>query len=443
MWESSYTFKVLVKPCVGIGYPACEYARLVPAVFVLVEFKQHIAVCHCEYSLFVQKKNYFLNPNLLGVGQLDGAGQVDGLEIIQNMGMETLSNDAEVFVQISNISIFSDIENQCDAPHERLVLLMDHSIQPTEMYINRLKELKKAGYKLAIRKLEVSQFEEYREILYLMDYILLNQKKIDIKKARIYFENVYPNIRLCAVGVDSMDTFQKLKEAGGYYMYEGEFFRIPGNRVEHDVSPLKVNYIQLLNMVNSPDFDLTKAADVIGRDTALVISLLKLVNRITRNSTIKSIRHAAAMLGEKELKKWLVTAVAGQLYTDKPNELTRMSLLRAKFAENLAPVFSMALQSSELFLMGLFSVLDVILDMPMKDALETVQVSKNIQDALIDRKGAFAFPLEFILQYESANWQEVSRLMIVHNIEMQSVYDAYIASLRWYRDTIFADTEKQ
>lgn len=410
-------------------------------VSIIPLFDENISVR--AYSLFVQKKNYFLNPNLLGVGQLDGAGQVDGLEIIQNMGMETLSNDAEVFVQISNISIFSDIENQCDAPHERLVLLMDHSIQPTEMYINRLKELKKAGYKLAIRKLEVSQFEEYREILYLMDYILLNQKKIDIKKARIYFENVYPNIRLCAVGVDSMDTFQKLKEAGGYYMYEGEFFRIPGNRVEHDVSPLKVNYIQLLNMVNSPDFDLTKAADVIGRDTALVISLLKLVNRITRNSTIKSIRHAAAMLGEKELKKWLVTAVAGQLYTDKPNELTRMSLLRAKFAENLAPVFSMALQSSELFLMGLFSVLDVILDMPMKDALETVQVSKNIQDALIDRKGAFAFPLEFILQYESANWQEVSRLMIVHNIEMQSVYDAYIASLRWYRDTIFADTEKQ
>ena len=153
--------------------------------------------------------------------------------------------------------------------------------------------------------------------------------------------------------------------------------------------------------------------------------------------------YAAAMLGEKELRKWLITAVAGQLYTDKPNELTRMSLLRAKFAENLAPVFSMAIQSSELFLMGLFSVLDVILDMPMKDALETIKVSKNISDALVYHKGIFAFPLEFILQYENANWQEVSRLMIVHNIEMQPVYDAYLNALRWYRDTIFADTDSQ
>lgn len=410
-------------------------------VSIIPLFDEDIAVR--AYSLFVQKKNYFLNPNLLGGAQFDGAGHVDGLEVIDNMGLETLSNDAEVFVQVSNISVFSDIENQCDAPHERVVLLLDNTVLPSDMYLDRLKALRKSGYKLAIRKLEVSQFEDYREVLQLMDYILLNQRKIDISKAKIYFQSLFPNIKLCAVGVDSMETFEKLKAAGGYSLYEGEFFRIPGNRSEHEVSPLKVNYIQLLNMVNSPEFELTEAADIIGRDTALVISLLKMVNRMTRNSTITSIRHAAAMLGEKELRKWLITAVAGQLYTDKPNELTRMSLLRAKFAENLAPVFSMAIQSSELFLMGLFSVLDVILDMPMKDALETIRVSKNISDALVYHKGIFAFPLEFILQYENANWQEVSRLMIVHNIEMQPVYDAYLNALRWYRDTIFADTDSQ
>ncbi|MBD8916884.1 MAG: HDOD domain-containing protein [Lachnospiraceae bacterium] len=410
-------------------------------VSIIPLFDEDIAVR--AYSLFVQKKNYFLNPNLLGGAQFDGAGHVDGLEVIDNMGMETLSNDAEVFVQVSNISVFSDIENQCDAPHGRVVLLLDNTVLPNAMYLDRLKALRKSGYKLAIRKLEVSQFEDYREVLQLMDYILLNQRKIDISKAKIYFQSLFPNIKLCAVGVDSMETFDKLKAAGGYSLYEGEFFRIPGNRSEHEVSPLKVNYIQLLNMVNSPEFELTEAADIIGRDTALVISLLKMVNRMTRNSTITSIRHAAAMLGEKELRKWLITAVAGQLYTDKPNELTRMSLLRAKFAENLAPVFSMAIQSSELFLMGLFSVLDVILDMPMKDALETIKVSKNISDALVYHKGIFAFPLEFILQYENANWQEVSRLMIVHNIEMQPVYDAYLNALRWYRDTIFADTDSQ
>lgn len=389
------------------------------------------------YSLFTQKENYFLNPSRLGTGMFDGASQVEGLEVIKSMGMETVSADKPVFVPATGISIFSDIDEQQDIPKERLVLLLDNSVLPQDVYINRLKQLKESGYKLAIRKLEVSKFESYREILSLMDYIFLNHKKVDISKAKIYFGKLYPNIKLCAGNIDTMEIFEELKADGGYQYYEGKFFRIPINKGETEVSPLKVNYIQLLNMVNAPEFELTEAADVIGQDTALVISLLKMVNRMTINSQITSIRHAAAMLGEKELRKWLTTAVAGELYMDKPNEITRLSLLRAKFAENLAPVFSLAAQASELFLMGLFSVLDVILDMPMEDALKVVQVSKNISDALVNRTGKFASLLDFILQYENANWQEVSRLMIVDDIDMQKVYDAYNKSLQWYRDTMF------
>ncbi len=186
-------------------------------------------------------------------------------------------------------------------------------------------------------------------------------------------------------------------------------------------------------MVNDADFDLTKAADIIGRDTALVISLLKMVNRMSVNSEITSIRHAAAMLGQRELKKWINTAVANKLYADKPNEVTRLSLLRAKFAENLAPAFEMSMNTSELFLMGLFSVLDLILNQTMEDALKMVKVSKEISDALIDHKGVLAPVLEFITQYERANWQEVFRLMIINNMEMDQVFDAYIQSLQWYR----------
>lgn len=388
------------------------------------------------YSLFTQKKNVFLNPSMLGSGLYDGAASVDGLEIIQSMGVDTISEDIPIFVPVTNISIFSDIDSQCDAPHERLVLLMDNSILPQETYVKRLKELKDSGYKLAMRKLEVAKFEEYRQILLLVDYMFLNHKKIDITKARIYFQKIYPNIQLCAGNIEDMESFEQLKAEGGYQFYEGPFFRVPINSGHNEVAPLKVNYIHLLSMVNGPDFELTEAADVIGRDTALVISLLKMVNRVTVNSQITSIRHAAAMLGEKELRKWLTTAVAEVLYTDKPNEITRLSLLRAKFAENLAPAFSLAIQSSELFLMGLFSVLDVILEIPMEEALQKVQVSGPIKDALLERKGPFAKVLEFIIEYEIAEWQEVSRLMVVQDISMQQVHDAYVDSLTWYRDMI-------
>ena len=91
---------------------------------------------------------------------------------------------------------------------------------------------------------------------------------------------------------------------------------------------------------------------------------------------------------------------------------------------------------------GLFSVLDIILDKPMEEALSLVKVSRDIEDALIRQSGIFAEPLYFIKQYEAGNWSEVSRLMILENLDTQTVYDAYIAALKWYRD-LFSDTYKK
>lgn len=395
-------------------------------------FDENMAV-HA-YSIFSQKNNMLLNPILLGTGKLDGAGRNPGLEIIQSIGVETLSDNKEIFVPVTNISIFADIEQQCHAPHNRIVLLMDNSIKPTEEYITRLKELKSKNYKLAIRKLAVSDFEAYREILKLMDFVLLNSKKIAIDKAKIYFSSLYPNLKLCALNIDTMEQFDKLRESGGYELYEGRFYRVAITKGDTEVAPLKINYIELLNMVNNENFELTKAADIIGRDTALTISLLKMVNKMAMNSDITSIRHAAAMLGQRELKKWINTAVVNELYSDKPNEITRLSLLRAKFAENLASAFELAIKKEELFLMGLFSVLDVILEMPMEKALELVTVSKDIREALLHEKGPLAKVYQFMLPYEAANWSEVSRQMIVNNIDEDVIYKAYTDCLAWYRD---------
>ncbi len=391
------------------------------------------------YSLFAQKENRLLNPSYLGPGISEGI-HVAGLDLIESMGIETLSADKEIFVEVNNISIFSNIDEQCQAPHERLILLVDHTITPEEMYIKRFRELKEKGFYLAIRKLPIEKFEEYQEVLRLMDYILLDYKKLNIGNAKLFFNKYYPNMKMCAVNVDSQEDYENLGKMGGFALFEGKFFRLPVTASKQtEVAPLKANYIELLNIVNDIDFDLSEAADVIGKDTALVISLLKMVNKMSVNSEITSIRHAAAMLGQKELKKWINTAVTNELCADRPSEITRLSLLRAKFAENLAPLFEMAIHSSELFLMGLFSVLDLILDKPMKEALAMVNVSKSIEEALIEDKGEFAAVLDFIRHYESASWQEVSRVMLLRKIDMDQVYNAYTESLQWYRNLFGAE----
>ena len=395
------------------------------------------------YSLFAQKQNYLLNPSLLGTGSLDGAGTIIGLDVVESLGAGTLSDSQEVFVEVSKISIFSPIEENCSLPHDKVVLLFDYTIKPEKTYIKRLQQLKFMGYKLCVRSLAIEQFAEYAPILKLLDYIMLDYKKLNMAAAKNFFSKVYPDISLIAVNVDSIDDYKELAQGDAYSLYEGDFYRLPVTKGVTKVAPLKVNYIELLKMVNDVDFELTKAADVIGRDTALVIDLLKMVNHMAVNSEITSIRHAAAMLGQKELKKWINAVVSHELCADKPNEITRLSLLRAKFAENLAPLFEMAGLSSELFLMGLFSVLDIILEKPIAEALKMVNVSKEITEAIIDRKGQMAPILDFIICYELASWSELSRQMILMKIDESAVYTAYVDALSWYRDLFGVEDDKK
>ena len=134
--------------------------------------------------------------------------------------------------------------------------------------------------------------------------------------------------------------------------------------------------------------------------------------------------------------------MVNELYADKPSEITRLSLLRAKFAEKLAGVFGMENKGEELFLMGLFSVLDVILEKPMEDALEMVKVDGEIRGALIRQSGPLAPVLELMTHYETANWQDVSRQLVLAEIDVKPVSEAYEEALRWYRDLMAGEAGK-
>ena len=377
-----------------------------------------------------------MNPSLLGSRQFDGAAYVDGLELIQELGTTTLSGGKPIFVSLNNISIFSSLESECKNTNHAPILLIDQTFPPVSMYTDRIRELREFGYHFAIRNLPVHCYEDYAPILSQMDYILIDCQKIDAVKASFYFRKLYPDICICASNIPDTDTFGKLSPAETISLFEGTFFRMPVTRGEHKVSPLKINYISLLNLIEEDDFDLTKAADIISQDTALIISLLRLANTRSFNSEITSVRVAVSMLGQKDLTRWIQTTVIEKLCSDKPNELMRLSLLRAKFAENLAPVFGMAMRSQELFLTGLFSILDIILDCSMEEALSMVRVSGKIRAALLEHTGSLAEVLHFIVKYESAEWQEVSRQLVLKNIEIPDVSHAWVSSLQWYAKLI-------
>lgn len=385
-----------------------------------------------SYCLYAQKENMYERPHLLIAGKYDGAGSIVGLEVFDSVSEDDLVANCSIIVPINNISLFSNIEQQLTGFDGRIVLLIDQTIKPEESYNKRLQDLKSKGFKLALKDLPIANLDEFKFMMDDFDLLLINSDTGDVIEQAREFRKVLPKIDLCAENLHSKEEFESARESGLFKVFEGTFFRVPINTGDTEVAPIKINYLKLMKVINEPDFDLDDVANVISQDPALTIELLKIANKLTINSNIRSIAQATALLGQKELRRWLNTTLLNELAAGKPNEITRLSLVRARFAENLAPIFDYAMRKDELFLMGLFSLLNLILDMPMDKALEQVGVSNEIKKALVSDDGIFAPQLEFLLSYEAGDWQEVSRLMVLHDIEMDDVYEAYVEALKWY-----------
>lgn len=360
-------------------------------------------------------------------------------EMLKVVDVEIFTAGKPIFVPITSYMLLTNPDKQCNQPPEKIIFLLDGSIPAEDEYTESIKRLKSLGFRFAIQKIE--SVEPYVEILKLCDYILFDCRIIGQKEQQLLRALTirdFKNLSAVYTHIPTKELFDELVlKAPGWY--EGKFYRTPLTKGKTDVSPLQVNLINLLNVVRDEDFEFNHVAGIIAKDPALSVALLTLVNSAyfgSRDNKIKSINQAVTLLGQKEVRKWITTAVAKLMGSDKPSEITRLSLIRARFAECLAAKFGMQGDTDSLFLMGLFSVLDAILDKPMAEALELVHVSEDISDALVGRKGKY-FPIfDFILAYESANWNHISRELILRELSSSDVYDAYLNALCWYRDIL-------
>ncbi|MCL2349946.1 MAG: HDOD domain-containing protein [Defluviitaleaceae bacterium] len=374
----------------------------------------------------------------------DGVVALPGLKIVEDVGVDALTNGSPLFVAVSHFSLLTDLTSQCTQPPEKLVFLLDGEMPPEEPFLSCIKDLKEKGFTFAIEN--VKNFDYMEPVVQMCDYIMMSFK-FNMNNLEVFRQISpkatarYKNHIFIATDVNSISGFHRLKENGFHYL-EGRFYNMPMPADDTALSPVKINRIQLMNTVREPDFSIEEVVKIVSRDPSISISLLQLINspHLGLSQKVKSVQHAVALLGQNEVRKWVTTVIAQLLADDKPSELTRLSLIRAKFAENLSRYFEQAMHNNALFLMGLFSVLDVALNMPMEDALRLISVTEDVHAALVHRKGKFVPIYEFILAYEQADWTAAKNIMAMHVIRAEDVFNAYIETVKWY-DTIISPVD--
>ncbi|MCX7922708.1 MAG: HDOD domain-containing protein [Clostridia bacterium] len=378
------------------------------------------------YELLYRKNSNNFFDNTVDGNIASASVIIDSFLVI---GLQTLTGGNKAFVNFTSSLIKQEVSTIF--PKDQLVVEILETIEPDDEIISSCRRLKEQGFIIALDDFVFK--EQYEPLIELADIIKIDfLSTSEFDKKNIVQRYRHKNIKFLAEKIETYEDFEKAVSLG-YTYFQGYFFSKPVIMSAKDIAPNKLNCIQLVKQVNEMEPDFRKMSSIIGKDVALSYALLKLVNSAAfyHVNKINSIDHALAMLGLVEIKKWIYLVVLRRMAEDKPTELVRYCLIRAKFCELLACELGMRERSSELFMMGLFSLIDVLMDRPLQELLTDLPLSEDIRRALVGEAGKFRDIYEIIIAFEKADWIRVWAFSKNFKLNMDCIAKNYYSAVEW------------
>lgn len=313
-----------------------------------------------------------------------------------------------------------------------VVIEVLEDVEPSEEVKERLRQLHSLGYKLALDDYNFdARWFDIFDCLWMIkvDLQLYTNRQLQILKYQVRDFNIH----LLAEKVETLEQFYTALEDGFDY-FQGYFFSKPELIKRRRISPTRTACAELLAETANQNFDFKRMSIILQRDVALSYRLLRFVNTAAFGfrEKVTSIEQAVIFLGANEVNRFVTMAIAAALTDTKPNELIRMSITRARFCELVAQHHTQSnVIEQQAFLVGLFSLLDAMFDEPIELAIKRLNLSANLERALLGRKGLLAFYLALINSYEKANWKKVEAIARRLKIDYQTTAKIYIEASDW------------
>lgn len=313
-------------------------------------------------------------------------------------------------------------------PPDRVVLEVLETAQPEAQLLQACTHLKRAGYKLALD--DFVYLPAWDPFLELADIVKIDWRGDEplrqFAKAR---QHTKGSVRMLAEKIETMDEFDVAQRAG-FDLFQGYFFCRPRTVSLTEIPASKLQYLQIAAAVNREDLDFSEVERIVRSEPSLYYRLLRYLNSplFAFAGEITSARHAIALLGSRLFRQWTILILMVATADDKPPELIHTALARARFRELLSPWF--AAPSEELFLLGLFSVIDALVGSPMKEILAHIPVMAEVKTALLGGQNRLRSIHEFALAVEAGQWNELesNSMSPISEAELAA---AYVESLQW------------
>jgi len=350
------------------------------------------------------------------------------------MGIRTMTDGLPAFVNCTRDFLVQDYLTLM--PRELVVGEILETVAPDADVLAACKRMKDLGYRLALD--DYCGSSEMQPLLDIADFVKIDVLLMSMDgQKRVVHQCHKLGIPTIAEKVETDQQFQSCREIG-YDFFQGYFFCRPQIVGRRSVPANKTVYLKLLQAANEPTFDINKLSNIFKRDVSLSYRLLRYLNSaaFAFRAEIHSIPHALSMLGERAMRKWISLVSVAALGDEVADSLLRLPLLRAMFCEQIGLKVGMIREANELFLLGLLSVMDALLNVPMAVVLQDLTVHEEIKKALLGRTSRYRPIFEVVLDYESGTWEQLEESCRRCGLHENFLPDLYLQSVRWVSDIL-------
>ncbi|RPH37668.1 MAG: HDOD domain-containing protein [Desulfobulbaceae bacterium] len=342
-------------------------------------------------------------------------------------GLDVISGSKPCFVNFTKDLLLRGIPSSF--PSRKVVVEILEDIPPTAEILKVCHALRAEGYTIALDDFVYDKSLE--SMVALADIIKIDFRISSEDEIRRTLRRLahYP-VKFLAEKVESYEEFEFATKLGFKY-FQGYFFARPEVFRVHELESFKASLIALLAEVTKKSTTAERLEQIISKDAALSYKLLKYINSsyFYRISAIESVRHAIVFLGEKEIKRFILLVIISEIATDKPSELIKLAIVRARFCELLAESCDYRRMSAEIFLLGLLSLLDAMLDVEMGKVIDQLPLGNVLKNALSSRTGPMAPFLDAVIAFEQHDREACISALDELGVDKSLVQKMYIDSL--------------
>jgi c-di-GMP-related signal transduction protein len=344
------------------------------------------------------------------------------------VGLDVLSDGHDIFLNCTHDLIVGGYPSLF--PPGLTVIEVLESVEPTLQVIAACKELKNSGYRLALD--DFVDHPRFAPLVELADIIKVDFRQSTPADRKQLVLRYGKGRKMLAEKVETQEEFA-LAADGGFELFQGYFFCRPNMISTRKLPTISDQCFRVFTVLGRKELDLLEVEKFIKSEPALCYRLLTYLNSpaFYLQTEIRSILQALTLLGEKELRKWLLlvcTVIAG---SSKNSELVTSALIRARFAELLAPYAS--LPGASLFIVSLLSLMDAILETPLQVLLNHIAIPDDIHDALLGVPNDLRRCHDLVVAYESGDWTTCESLRRELRIHEAHLRRAYLDAVQWAR----------